>query len=190
MSFEVIKTIKGHKYGYTVESYREDGKTKQRIIKYHGRIDKEPVISNALTIPYGFYYFTQDGCSSCDTKNAVEEELENIKRHSGGEIEIPNITYVNLSKGEPPINLPIFTTPTIYEITNKGIFVCGKNAIKEWVSWRVGGKRTEEIFNSMFEEGRQKRMLEIKEHIRNGKKYKELLKMGYDMEYVDICLSL
>lgn len=40
MSFEIIKTIKGHRYGYKVESYRENGKIRQRILEYHGRLDK------------------------------------------------------------------------------------------------------------------------------------------------------
>ncbi len=40
MSFERIKTVKGHQYKYLVENYREAGKNKQRILKYYGRVDK------------------------------------------------------------------------------------------------------------------------------------------------------
>lgn len=40
MSYETIKIIKGHRYGYRVESYRIDGKIRQRILEYHGRLDK------------------------------------------------------------------------------------------------------------------------------------------------------
>ncbi len=41
MPFERIKTIKGHQYKYLVENVRENGKTKQNILKYFGRVDKE-----------------------------------------------------------------------------------------------------------------------------------------------------
>jgi hypothetical protein len=56
MSFERIKTIKGKKYGYKVESYREDGKIKQRILEYHGRIDKpkNEVLSGKFIIPESY----------------------------------------------------------------------------------------------------------------------------------------
>lgn len=54
MSYETIKIIKGHKYGYKVESYRENGKIRQRIIEYHGRIDNCPA-ENGLC--------TQDECA-------------------------------------------------------------------------------------------------------------------------------
>lgn len=40
MAYEVIKTIKGHQYKYLVESYRQDGKVKQRILKNLGRADR------------------------------------------------------------------------------------------------------------------------------------------------------
>ena len=40
MAYEITKTIKGHQYRYEVESYRENGKVKQRILKNLGRADK------------------------------------------------------------------------------------------------------------------------------------------------------
>ncbi len=40
MAYEVIKTVKGHQYRYEVESYRENGKVKQRILKNLGRADR------------------------------------------------------------------------------------------------------------------------------------------------------
>ncbi len=43
MVFERIKTVKGHQYKYEVESVRENGKIKQKIVKYLGRVDKPEV---------------------------------------------------------------------------------------------------------------------------------------------------
>lgn len=40
MSYQRIKKIKGNEYLYEMESYRENGKIKNRIIKYHGNIKK------------------------------------------------------------------------------------------------------------------------------------------------------
>lgn len=40
MSYIRTKTVKGHEYRYLVESYREGGKVKQRILKYLGRDEK------------------------------------------------------------------------------------------------------------------------------------------------------
>jgi len=51
MSYETIKIIKGHPYGYTVESYRIDGKIRQRILKYHGRLDKKRKSPDHLEVP-------------------------------------------------------------------------------------------------------------------------------------------
>lgn len=50
MSFEKIKTIDGKKYSYTVERYREDGRTKYRILEYHG-VDKDQ-IKDSFSIPF------------------------------------------------------------------------------------------------------------------------------------------
>jgi len=42
MPYETVKIIKGHRYGYLVESYRKDGKVRQRILEYRGRLDTDP----------------------------------------------------------------------------------------------------------------------------------------------------
>ncbi|HWQ96191.1 MAG TPA: hypothetical protein VN368_02340 [Candidatus Methylomirabilis sp.] len=36
--FERIKKINGHEYRYLVKSVREDGKIKQKVIKYLGKV--------------------------------------------------------------------------------------------------------------------------------------------------------
>lgn len=43
MSYIVIKKVKGHEYKYEVESYRIEGKVKQRILHYLGRVDVDAV---------------------------------------------------------------------------------------------------------------------------------------------------
>lgn len=50
MSFIRTKKIKGHEYKYEVENYRENGKVKQRILKYIGRKDKTPAPIPVFTI--------------------------------------------------------------------------------------------------------------------------------------------
>jgi hypothetical protein len=40
MTYQIIKKSKGKEYLCEVESYRENGKVRQRIVKYHGSFDK------------------------------------------------------------------------------------------------------------------------------------------------------
>lgn len=174
MSFEIIKTIKGHKYGYTVESYREEGKNKQRILKYHGRMDKEPIGTNALTIPYGFYYFSQEECSACDSQKQVEDELGEIKRYSGEEI--PQIIYVNLSKEKMPVKMYIEGTPTICGVGKTGLFFKTGGSVRDWAYWHFGKKKAAKIFDAIKEEDKQKMTNILKENIRAGMKLRALRK--------------
>ncbi len=39
MSFERIKKIKGKKYRYLVENVRIDGKVKQKVLEYRGKVE-------------------------------------------------------------------------------------------------------------------------------------------------------
>src|SRR5450759_32853 len=113
MSFETIKTIKGHKYGYTVESYREDGKTKQRILKYHGRVDKEPTPTSGIDIPDGFYYFSAEGCDGCMPEENLRGVLEPYILRG---LKI-TIQYINMSKtGGNPTPIEITGTPTLIDV--------------------------------------------------------------------------
>lgn len=48
MSFIRTKKIKGHEYQYEVESSRVNGKVKQKVLKYLGRVDADkPIITPA-----------------------------------------------------------------------------------------------------------------------------------------------
>lgn len=129
MAFEVIKTIKGHKYGYKVESYRENGKTKQRILEYHGRLDKPQgesagTIANCLSIPYGLYYFgSPDNCIFCEGKEPVEAYFNIIR---GFDSSIPVMTYIDAAKTERkdfPIPFAPIQYPSVVDVNEKYIAV-------------------------------------------------------------------
>lgn len=50
MSFIRTVKVKGHAYSCEVENYRENGKVRQRILQYFGRLDADqPVSSQWIT---------------------------------------------------------------------------------------------------------------------------------------------
>lgn len=181
MSFERIKTIKGKKYGYTVESFREAGKTKQRILKYHGRVDKEPVSNNCLRIPYGIYYFAQDGCGACSSEDDIQKEFDKYRRHS--EKAIPELIYINLSKDKNPLPLAISSTPTFIFIGKEKMYV------GEWYTFikaYIGKEKIDSVVEAVLKEETDSRNAELQEHICAGKKYRELISLGYSKEEIRI----
>lgn len=171
MSFERIKTIKGHQYKYEVESIRENGKVKQRIVKYFGRVDKNP--KNGVTIPYGFYYFSQEGCSGCYSKQGFEAFFDHIKQISGEEL--PQLYYIDISKDENPINLRVIGTPTVCEIGVQGLYINVGFNESDWVLWHFGDKKGREIAKVLESEYNRQRKESFKEKIRQGWNNEQLL---------------
>jgi hypothetical protein len=162
MSFETIKTIKGHKYGYTVESYREDGKTKQRILKYHGRVDKEPTPTSGIDIPDGFYYFSAEGCDGCMPEENLRGVLEPYILRG---LKI-TIQYINMSKtGGNPTPIEITGTPTLIDVCGGKLWVGVSNsALPHYLAYKLGGKNYEEISKAVAEERTRadiKKMLKV-----------------------------
>jgi hypothetical protein len=118
MAFERIKTVNGHQYKYLVENVRENGKTKQKIVKYFGRIDKPPQNTAGLTIPYGVYYFTQTNCQHCRSEDRAREFSNQLNANIKEEIDF---FYINLSKMKNPIPVPIEYTPCWVVSCSKGL---------------------------------------------------------------------
>lgn len=64
MAFVRTKTVKGKKYRYLVENYREKGKVRQRIIEYLGSVKEEDnltVITSTKKISFEEYLNYDDG---------------------------------------------------------------------------------------------------------------------------------
>ncbi len=144
MTFERIKIVKGHQYKYLVENVRENGKVKQKIIKYLGRVDKKRAMADGITLPYGVYYFSSDECEYCRSEDEIKESIAPYKRLSV--VELPEIQYINLSRYNPTL-IDIHSTPTIVDIHPQGVFVMvGSMCVYDWLRWKLGDK-----FNSIYE---------------------------------------
>lgn len=186
MAFERIKTVRGKKYKYLVENVWENGKTKQKIIKYFGRADKQPELptTSGAIIPDGIYYFAQDSCSGCDSEEHVRKMIECFHHKAG--IKIPKIFYIN-TKEANPTNITIERTPTVVVSDNGKLFVGRSLGDYGYYYHMLGRKQFEEIEEQLYEEDNGARMIKIKEHIRNGKKFRELCSMGYSPGDIRIC---
>ena len=66
MAFVRTKTVKGRKYRYLVENYREKGKVRQRIIEYLGAVEDESMITTPTTkkITFEEYLNYDDGTNN------------------------------------------------------------------------------------------------------------------------------
>ncbi len=180
MVFERIITVSGHQYKYLVMNVREGKKIRQKTIKYLGRVDKGHE-QGELDSPYGLYYFAQDNCDVCETKEQVEHSLMGFQRVIKDEI-LPRLRYVNLSRDKNPLNINISATPTAIEITHTKIFK-GHDFYglydNAWLAWRYGEKRAEEIKEASMAAWKQEQE-DIIQHIREGKDGKWLKKKGYN----------
>ena len=164
---------------------RDGNKVKQKTIKYLGRVDKGHE-QGELDSPYGLYYFAQDHCDACETKEQVEHSLMGFQRVIKDEI-LPKLHYVNLSRDKNPLNIKISATPTAIEITHTKIFR-GHDFYgmfdNTWLAWRYGEKRAKEIKEAVQADWKQEQN-DIIQHIRDGKDGKWLKKKGYNE--LDIC---
>ena len=183
MAFERIKTVNGHKYRYLVKNVREDGKVKQKIVRYLGRIDKEP--EQFLKIYYGFYYYAQDNCSACWEKQEVEKLMKDFSRFSG--VKFPDIKYINLSTTENPLPINVEATPTIIECSEKGICIC--NRLWDWLFWKIGRDQAINVEDKYYEELDEKKKQEIKEDLINGMKIRALTKKHSDKGLIKECMQ-
>lgn len=180
MVFERIITVNGHQYKYLVMNVRDGNKVRQKTIKYLGRVDKGHE-QGELDSPYGLYYFAQDNCGACETKEQVEHSLRGFQRVIKDET-LPKLHYVNLSQDKNPLNIKISATPTAIEITQTKIFI-GHDFYgmfdNTWLAWRYGEKRAKEIKDASQTNWEQEQKDLIK-HIRDGKDGKWLKKKGYN----------
>ncbi|MDJ0903385.1 MAG: Uma2 family endonuclease [Xenococcus sp. MO_188.B8] len=66
MAFVRTKTVKGRKYRYLVENYREKGKVRQRIIEYLGAVEDESMVTTPTTkkITFEEYLNYEDGTNN------------------------------------------------------------------------------------------------------------------------------
>ena len=181
MVFERIKTVNGHKYKYLVKNVREDDKVKQKIVKYLGRVDKKP--EQFLKLPYGFWYYAQEDCSSCDEKEEVEEHMKDLSRISG--IEFPDIQYINLSNTRNPLPIAIVATPTIVDCSEKGI--CIFNDFLDWSHWKIGYDRARKLWDNYYDEFDEMKKQEIKEDLIQGMKSKALTEKYSDKDLIKEC---
>ena len=181
MAFERIKTVNGHEYKYLVESVRINGKVKQKTVKYLGRVDKEP--EQFIKIPYGFWYYAQDDCSSCVKKEEVEQYLEDISRISG--VKLPDMQYINLSTTKNPLPVEIRTTPMFVECAEKGIYI--HRDFWDWLSWKIGRDKAINSENKLYEERGKKEKQEIKKDIVNGMKIRALKKKHSNAYLIEEC---
>lgn len=194
MAFERIKTVKGKKYKYLVENVRENGKVKQKIVKYLGRADKEPVKPNVegFTIPYGFYYLSQEYCSNCDSKENVEEDCKNLRdviKQITGE-DIPQIQYVNLTNEDNPmpIHMMSFGTPAVFYCGERGVyFNTGIGTwyyLTRWLFGKEASDKIHEIFMTKADRERREYFDTIRKMIRDGTTNKEFKELGFDNEII------
>ncbi len=139
------------------------------------------LIDEGVQVPFGLYYFTEDGCPYCLWEEDVQEILDDFKKLSG--VDFPELQYINISK-ENPMPFVIQGTPTIifcHEVT--GIFISvGSECVLEWLQFLLGKDRFRELRMA-----RDKGI--VKKYVLAGKKPKELRKMGYDSELVETCME-
>lgn len=180
MSFERIKKVNGHEYKYLVENTRVDGKIKQKIIKYLGRVDKqvtadtEHTTQHGINIPDGLYYLSQEGCGYCMEEEEFKKYISPYFQISGIKI---NINYINLTKMNNPLPVSIPGTPTMIDVENgKMWFDVGQISFDKYFQYKFGDKY-ESIYDKVHEEKKTKKINEIKTQIQSGKKYRELCKM-------------
>ena len=65
MAFVRTKTVKGKKYRYLVENYREEGKVRQRIIEYLGAVEDESMVTTPTKkISFEEYLSYEDGTNN------------------------------------------------------------------------------------------------------------------------------
>lgn len=172
MVFERVVTVKGHHYRYLVMNVREGKKVKQTTLKYLGRVDK------GYDNPYGLYYFAQEDCSACETKEQVEHSLMCLQRVIKDEI-LPKLHYVNLSSDKNPLNIEISLTPTSIEITHTKFFSGRGFYDNTWLAWRYGEKRAKEIMDASQAAWSQEQE-DIIQQIKDGKDGKWLKTRGYN----------
>lgn len=187
MTFKRIKTVGGHKYEYLVENVREDGKVKQKIVKYLGRVDKQTDNTQSLSIPYGLYYFAQDNCQYCNSEIEAVDFFNTVSRIL--EIDLPKVQYINISKEKIPVPISFSGVPTVIECNKKGVFVGPLINVfgESWLSWRVGSDKMRYYIDKYSEEQNFTKKEEIKQHIREGKKYRELYTMYGKRELIKEC---
>lgn len=178
MAFERIKKVGGHEYKYLVENKRINGKVKQKTVKYLGRVDKEP--EQFLKLPYGFWYYAQDDCGSCDEKDEAEMILKDLSRISG--IDFPDIQYINLSNTKNPLPVFITGTPTVVECSEDGICIC--KDFMDWSHWKIGRDKARKLWDDYYEEFDEKKKQEIKKDILDGMKSKELIEKHSDKDLI------
>ncbi len=177
MVFQRIKTVKGHQYRYEVENVRENGKVKQKILKYFGRADKERPVPP--TIVSGLFYFAKNSCTYCSTEKDVKEYIERFSQKAG--IQVPPLQYINVSTMKNPTNIDFEGVPHFIANENGKIYIRGGNgAERSWLRHKLGEKKYYEIEEELKHE-------DIKEHLNNGKTYQELRSMGYRKEDIRIC---
>lgn len=187
MAFERIKIIKGHEYRYRVKSVRKNGKVRQEIVEYLGRVDKdkEQVSTGEFTIPYGLYYFAQEGCGSCMDEEELRERIELYMRRVG--VTMPAIHYVNLSKMANPTGIVIVQTPTLVECDEGKLFVADSGSLPLYIQYKIGEKRFRKISRALEREDKQARTDELRNGVCAGKTFDELFLMGYGTREINAC---
>ncbi len=104
MSYLSTVTVKGHKYYRLVESYREDGKVKHRILKNYGRTaplgvsaTKDKVVDKSVSA-------TVVRATKVPTRSVVRKEA--IKK-APEVLEVLNVTNLSLTRGRGGNRHPI-----------------------------------------------------------------------------------
>lgn len=190
MAFERIKKIKGHEYRYLVENYRitegiNKGKVRQRIVKSLGRVDKPTELTatptpSGINIADGFYYFSQEGCSACSSESRVREYLEPYLHRACLQVDV---NYINVSENNPtPIE--ICSTPTMIYIGKGRIHIL--RTIQDYLIIKLGEKRFDTIYDEIQVEKQNKRTIELKQLVKSGMKYRELVNENYSKEEIRI----
>ncbi len=176
MVFERTITVNGHSYKYLVMNVRDGTKVKQKVLKYLGRADKE------YESPYGLYYFAQEDCEACESKEQVEHTLYYIQK--GVEEKLPVLHYVNLASDKNPLDIDIEYTPTAIEITPTKFFKAVGSSMfnswsTQWLNWRYGKEKGKSINDASYAAYHQERE-EIIQHSKDGKDTNWLKRKGYN----------
>ncbi len=148
-------------------------------------VGKEPKEDNCLHIPYGVYYFSQEGCSACESEKEVKRVFAQMRRISGEDI--PNVQYINISKEKNPLPVFIIGTPTFIAVNSRLLYI--DYGYFQWLKAIVGKEKWSAVLETAAKEDTETHMNEIKSLIAEGKKYRELCNMGYHKNDVKKCID-
>lgn len=158
-------------------------------------VEEEKEKNGGLFIPYGIYYFSQDGCGNCRPETEVRRIIEDWLGIAGETM--PPLRYINLSHEENDTHIQVYNTPTLIESRPGGLFTGSSSLIIEpWGEWHFGAEEFKKIEEKWLENGRKKdkekhniTMEEIRKLVGEGKKFRELVGMGYEKKDVKTCLD-